>query len=73
MLEGKTINAFYPCGGMVAGQPKYYELRITGGIMTITKQKEVEAIDRVLKEARRMKVDVCNYLQYCIDQQDLFA
>jgi len=71
MFEGKTINVIKPIGGNVAGQQKHYELWTQGGIITITDSKNVLAIDKTIKEAKRLKelynININNYLQYMID------
>ena len=71
MFEGKTINIIEPVGGLVAGQQKTYELWTQGGIIYITSPLDVAAIDKVIKDAKRMKVDTKNYLEYMIDEQGI--
>jgi len=79
MFEGKTINIIKPIGGLVAGQQKTYELWTQGGIVYITSPEDVEAIDEVIKQVIRMnkrnqeygKIDLCDYLQYMIDEEGI--
>ena len=57
MFEGKTINLIKPIGGLVAGQPKTYELWTNGSIITITHSDHVKAINKAIKESIKMNVD----------------
>jgi hypothetical protein len=71
MFEGRTLNLIRPNGGLVAGQQKTYELWTQGGIIYITDPKDVLAIDKVIKDAKRMNVDTKNYLEYMIDEEGI--
>jgi hypothetical protein len=72
MFEGKTITLIKPFGGLVAGQQKHYELWTQGSIITITNNNDVVAIDKALKEAKKMNYDSKSYLQYQIDEEGIF-
>lgn len=72
MFEGKTITQIKPFGGLVAGDPRYYELWTQGCIVTIKNSKEVEAIEKTLKQTHKVGVDAREYLKYMIDDEDLF-
>ena len=71
MFEGRTINLIKPIGGLVAGQQKTYELWTQGSIITVSNPDQVKAIDKTIKEAKKMNVDVKNYLCYQIDQEGI--
>lgn len=71
MFEGKTITLIKPIGGLVAGQQKTYELWTQGGIISIIEQKDVEAIDKVIKEASKNNWDIKEYLAYAIDEEGI--
>jgi len=71
MFEGRTLNLIKPFGGLVAGQPKHYKLWTQGSIITVKNPEQVKAIDEAIKEAKRMEVDVKNYLEYMIDQEGI--
>ena len=70
-LGGSTITLIKSKGGVVAGQPKHYELWVQGGIITITDQKEVESIDRIIKEAKELKADIKEYLTWTTENEGL--
>ena len=70
-LNGSTITLIKSRSGLVAGSQKHYELWVQGGIITITDQREVEAIDRIIKEAEDMKVDTKEYLTWTIENEGL--
>lgn len=68
-LEGKSINYISHCGGLVAGDPERIDLWITGGILTVTEPKDVEYINHLAKEAKRMEVDVNDYVRYMLIEE----
>ena len=70
-LGGSTITLIKSKGGLIAGSKKHYELWVQGGIITITDQKEVLSIDRITKEAKKMKVDIKEYLTWVIKNEGL--
>lgn len=70
-LGSSIITLIKSKGGIVAGSQKHYELWVQGGIITITDQKEVESIDRIIKEAEKLKVDVKEYLTWTIKNEGL--
>ena len=72
MFEGKTITQIKPIGGLVAGQSKIYQLWSQGSITTVTDSKEVTLIDEVLRDAKRLNLNSKEYLQYMIDEENIF-
>ena len=72
MFEGKTITIIEQIGGNVAGQNKIYKLWTQGSAITVTNNNEVNLIDKVLKEAKKLKVDAKDYLKHMIDEESLF-
>ena len=70
-LGGSTITLIKSKGGLVAGQSKCYELWVQGGIIIIKETDQVESIDRIIKEAKRMKVDTKDYLTWVIKNEGL--
>ena len=70
-LGGSTITLIKSKGGLITGSKKHYELWVQGGIITITDQKEVESIDRIIKEAKRMNTDTKEYLTWVIKNEGL--
>ena len=71
MFEGRTIELIKSIGGTVAGQSKQYELWTQGGTITITNPEHVKAIDNTIKEAKRMNVNIEDYLCYMIDEEGI--
>lgn len=69
LLEGKSINLIRHHGGLVAGDPERIDLWITGGVMTVTEPKDVEYINYLVKEAKRMDVDVNDYVKYMLIEE----
>lgn len=73
ILNGRSINLIRQNGGLIAGDPKTYELWVTGGIITITDQEQVTAIDRAIKEAKKIDAEVKSYLEYMIENEGLLS
>jgi hypothetical protein len=71
LFEGKSITNIKPFGGLIAGQEKYYELWTQGSIITITNPRDVIAIDKAIKEAKKLNVNTESYLQYQIDVEGI--
>ena len=65
LLEGKSINLIRH----VAGDSERIDLWITGGILTVTEPKDVEYINHLVKEAKRMEVDVNDYVRYMLIEE----
>ena len=71
-MEGNTITIIEPVRGVIAGQKKIYKLWIQGGIITVSKEKDVKAIDNVLIAAKKLKVNAKEYLHHMICTEGLF-
>lgn len=71
MLQGRTITIIKPISGLVAGQSKHYELWTQGSIITIKEPEQVKQIDNIIKEAKRLNLNVKEYLQYMIDEEGI--
>lgn len=72
MLNGKSLNIINPIGGLVAGQPKSYDLWVTGDIISITESHDVERLDNAINEALKLKkhvtdLNINNYIEYLIN------
>ena len=50
VFKGKEITVIKPMGGLVAGQPKSYQLWITGGIISVTSEEDVTLVDEILED-----------------------
>jgi hypothetical protein len=65
-LNGSSIRLIRTKGGLVAGQPKHYELWLYGGVVTITDPAEVSWISKVIAEASSIDAEATDYLEYII-------
>lgn len=71
IFEGRSINLIRESGGIVAGDKKQFDLWTQGGIITITEFKQVEAINKAIKEAKHKNLDVKDYLLYMINEENI--
>lgn len=68
-IEGKRIYSIRHNGGLVAGQPETIEIHLTGGIMTVTEPEDVKLVNRLVQEAKRMGVEVNDYVAYMLVEE----
>lgn len=66
LLQSNRINLIRKHGGLVAGDKATYDLWLCGSVLTVTKEKDVKAIDKAISEAKRNGYCVKEYLQYVI-------
>lgn len=71
MLQGRSINRINRIGGIVAGQPAHYEIWTQGGIIEVKNNNDVEAIDNAVYEAKKMDVNVNDYVRYVIEEENI--
>jgi len=64
------INSICQKGGLVAGDPKIYELRGCGSVQTITNPAEVQRIDKLIEEAIQFDADIVDYLNFYLQAGD---
>lgn len=69
LLEGKSLNLIRHYGGLVAGDPERIDLWITGGVLHVTEPDHVSSINHLIKEAKRMEVDVNDYVRYMLIEE----
>lgn len=68
-IEGKGIILVRHYGGLVAGDPERIELWQPGGVILVTKPEDVDLINKLIKDANKLKVDVNNYLEYMLVEE----
>ena len=74
MFNGKTINLIRPNEQYNEKKGMFYktiDIWTDGGIVSITKENEVEAIESAIKTAVKNGYTVNEYLQYMIDEQNI--
>lgn len=71
MFEGKRITSYHYTGGLVAGQPLQIDIHYTGGAVLFTVPADVSTITGWIQQAKRLHVDVCDYLQFMFMEEDL--
>ena len=69
LIEGKGITLVRHYGGLVAGDPERIELWQPGGVILVTKPEDVDLINKLIKDAHRLNVDVNNYLEYMLVEE----
>ena len=69
LLEGKSINLIRHHGGLIAGDPERIDLWITGGVLQLTEPDHVSLINHLVNEAKRMYVDVNDYVRYMLIEE----
>lgn len=69
--SGNTISNIKPIGGLVAGQPKKFEIWTEGTTILITDPKDVKEIDDTLLEAKKLQIDAKKYLEYRILNEEI--
>ena len=69
LIEGKGITLVRYYGGLVAGDPERIELWQPGSVILVTKPEDVDLINKLIKDAHRLKVDVNNYLEYMLVEE----
>ena len=74
MFDGKIINLIRPNEQYNEKKGIFYktiDIWTDGGIVSITKGNEVEAIESAIKTAVKNGYTVNEYLQYMIDEQNI--
>jgi hypothetical protein len=71
MLEGKTIIIIKPLGGLFTRQPKHFEIWTQDGVLIITEPKHIIAIQKAIKEAKKQKININEYIKNKIDQEEI--
>lgn len=66
ILAGKSLNRIVPFGGLIAGQPIWFELWITGGVVEIRDTETVLIIQRAIKDAKKHDWDKHAYVRYVL-------
>ena len=54
-FAGKAITAIKPMGGLAEGQPKTYQLWITGGIISVIREEDVALVDEILDDFKELE------------------
>lgn len=65
-LASKSLNRIVPHGGIIAGQPLWFELWITGGVVEIKDDETVSIIQRAVKYANKRGLDTCCYVRWVL-------
>lgn len=65
-LASKSLNRIVPHGGIIAGQPIWFELWITGGVVEIRDTETVLIIQRAIKDAKKHDRDMHAYVRYVL-------
>lgn len=68
MLEGQRIYSIK--SGEYTNDKNLY-IHYSGGILTITKESNIKAIKKAIKEAKQLDVDVMEYVQFQIDEEGI--
>lgn len=71
MFEGKRITSYHYTGGLVAGQPLQIDIHYTGGAVLFTDPSDVSTITAWIRQARKLQVDPCSYLEYMFTKEGL--
>lgn len=69
MIEGKGISFIRHSGGLVAGDPEIIYLWQPGGVITVTKPEDVDLINSLIKQAKRINADVNDYVAYMLIEE----
>lgn len=69
MIEGKGIRFIRHSGGLVAGDPEIIYLWQPGGVITVTKPEDVDLINSLIKQAKRINVNVNDYVAYMLIEE----
>lgn len=63
-IESKGIRFTRHFGGLVAGDPERIEIHTCCDVILVNNTEDVELVNRLVKEAKRLKVDTNSYLEY---------
>lgn len=63
-IESKGIRFIRHFGGLVAGDPERIEIHTCCDVLMVNNPEDVALVNRLVKEAKRLKVDANSYLEY---------
>lgn len=69
MIDGKGIRFIRHFGGLVAGDPERIEIHTCCDVILVNKPEDVELVNRLVKKAKQLKVDVNHYLEYMLIEE----
>jgi len=70
MTIGQPITEIKPFVGLFT-KHKHFEIWTQKGVLIITEQKHVEAIQKAIKEAKKLKINIKKNLKFMIDEKGI--
>ena len=67
-MQNICIYSIRQFGGLIAGDPLWYELWLPGSIMTVKDKETVSLISSAIAYANKHKHEVCNYVSWILNE-----